>query len=273
VDGALAFGNLGVTVVGTCRESVVISRADTYLYAGASGATIEAPAGGDFALVLRGTHVKITGLTVKGGLYIPSGAHVTVSSSRVTGSGRDGIFMNGGTLVLEGSTVDAHQASGVFAYEGSTVILRDSTIENNQRHGVWLDMATAVVDRCRIRNNPRNGLGLGFGSTAQVLSSTIENNGHEYLWSGIEVGVGSRLSLGTAADWGPNVIRRNVEGITVSNGSLATAGGQLPVAIISESSDAGVDCNPPTGNTAVLVELFESIVLENNVIDTNCPGF
>ena len=104
-----------------------------------------------------------------GGIYHESGARLVIRESTIrdnvaaNGGSGGGLFVNGGTVTVERSTISGNQAddqSGAFHVQGSaTVTLTNTTVSGNQTLGS-LTNAVYIVS----------------GSTVKLFNSTVTNN-------------------------------------------------------------------------------------------------
>ncbi|MEO8392801.1 MAG: S8 family serine peptidase, partial [Chloroflexota bacterium] len=170
---------------------VILGGAGTLTING-NGATITRSAGAPtFRImeVISGANLTLNGVTLSNGSSATNGA---------------GLYNNGGTVVLDSSTISGNTGSGLIVSIG-TATVTNSTISGNAGSGIGITSSTVTITNSTISGNTTSsfggGLAIGFTlvngvvkqSAVTVLNSTISGNtatygGGIYTQSGVTIG-------------------------------------------------------------------------------------
>jgi len=168
-----------------------------------------------------------------GGLYIASGATVTLSDSRViankAGDAGGGIYVDGGTLIIEETIISDNSAQtsggGVGANNKATVQITGSEISGNTATtnggGLSLVSTQATITRSTIADNQAGNRGGGIdlsgaGTSVTLMASTVSGN--------MASGQGGGIYAGGDLDVITSTVAQNMAG--TNGGGLAVAPGR-----------------------------------------------
>jgi hypothetical protein len=216
-ENAAATGDLDITASATITG------------AGSVGTIIDA-AGLDRVLeVLNASTVALRGVTLRGGvtasdgggLYVNSGATVTVATAILTANsaGSGGAVRNQGNLTLDqvrlmGNAAGVH--GGGFYNDGTAIVTKSLIDSNSAQHGGGvrvLASATLVVTNTTVSgNSASSGNGGGFNVNGSLTLTNVTISGN--------TASGSGGGVHRANGGGPNVSLRN----TVISGNAAPTG-------------------------------------------------
>ncbi|MBN2023349.1 MAG: right-handed parallel beta-helix repeat-containing protein, partial [Pirellulales bacterium] len=233
-----------------------------------------------------GAVADISGLTITGGsatygggIYLNSGAELTLSECAITGNiatmyGGGGIESHGGSLtvidsLIAGNTATGNHGGGILSgYSGSAVTIVNSIISNNTAGiyggGICLNLGKLdVTNGSIISDNTATSSGGGIygntGTEINISSSTISDNESGYCGGGVYGYTdsvitidSSTLSGNTAAASGGGMVGYNnevhVDGSTFHDNEATNHGGAIYI-----GSGAALDVADSvfTDNTAV----------------------
>jgi len=212
-----------------------------------------------------------------------TGGMVTIENNAVTGSGRYGIYLQGGKtdLNVENVTIIDNTKSGIFFNYGKAFTIRNSTIDGNGGGIIYSGSATgdAVVEDNIIINNIGSGVSISLaeGKSATVANNKIDNNAGSYS-DGISVYIAGSGGLMTIEN-NPvtrsgryGIYLRNVKtGSTVSDFNVQNSGSYGLYAV---SSDLNVENVTITDNTKSGIHFTsgKAFTIRNSTIDGNSGG-
>ena len=259
-----------ILVRGICRENLVLpAEMHDVTLDGGGKAAIVAPNERQPVLTISGRKITVRGIGLAGG--------------------RDGIaVMNGGTVVLDGVTVEDNGSAGqpgsgigISVDQQATATIVNATVRRNAAGGILVQGATArigVLEQAKtvaantIADNGGAGIVVAGGARADVVGATISRNKGD----GIRVAGHSQLH---AAD---NAIEGNdLNGIAVTESSvadLATVNGtpRKPNRTGADAKGAayGIACSlgaELTGARGTLAGRRGAIDLDASCIDRSTP--
>ena len=163
-----------------------------------------------------------------GGVYIRSGAYVTMHNTTVTGNSAQawggGVYVTGSTLIASESAIDSNVVTlatakgvGLCALGASSVDLRQCSISANVATAYGTELGGGVYatgagteayfERCVIAENVAGYGGAiytGTGSAAEVANCTITGNGDNGLkaYDGVNHYAGSTITIWNTILWG-----------------------------------------------------------------------
>ena len=218
--------------------------------------------------------------TVEGnliGVGVNLGSRVSLWHSTVRNNGHHGVFANGGSVLLNNTTVEGNAGAGVMGWTDGQIGVEASTIQGNTQGGISLQQATVQVDQDSfITGNSQSGIGLWFGARANLRHVTIEDND-----VGITAYGGSVVLFGGDSQTTATIIRGNHgDGVQLNDTSVAGAGSTTGV-LITGNAQHGVFCAPAPAVAQITTaggpsnySLNASNVLGNTVApQISCPGF
>jgi nitrous oxidase accessory protein NosD len=269
---ALAQAKPGVKILirGLCRENLVLpAELHDVTLDGGGKAAIVAPNERQPVLSIAGRKITVRGLGIAGG--------------------RNGIdVVNGGTVVLDGVTIEDNGTAGqpgsgigINVDQRSTAAIVNATVRRNASVGILVQNAAArigfveqtkTVTANTIADNGSTGILVTDGGRADIIGATISRNKGD----GIRVARGSQLE---AAD---NTIEANdLNGIAVTEDSiahLATVSGaaRKPNRTGTDAKDAayGIDCSlgaELTGARGTLAGRQGVTNLDKTCVDRSVP--
>lgn len=238
--------------------------------AGPAGGTVTIDANGASRVleVFYGVNVTLRNLTITGG------------NASTDGYGGGGI-LNAGSLTIQDCAVTANRsprpAGGILNTNGGTLILQDTTVSDNTAEGgsgggIFSDLegALTIQDSTVARNQASEDGGGVFSSGALTIDNgTIKENGARYMGGGIFSGSYSEGDV--LGGGGPVTITRSlIAGNAVSGTDVADGmGGGLYLAAsdvtITESTISGNGAHAGGG----LVNAFGALTLERSTVSGN----
>jgi len=261
-------GLVSITITGTCHESILTSRSNTWFRGAQPGAGITAATASPNSIALsvtQATRVFVDGLTLSGGgfgIKVTGNAWVRVAGGALNGNLVSGAFADEGTIILLNTTVADNGGPGVLVWPGSTIRIDGGLITNNATSGVELHGGVAQVSLgARIAGNQRGGLVL-HASTIDVRAATIEGNTGD----GVQASVGSRVVLNNGA-----LIQNNTgNGLMLSDTSVAYGLGAGPGMRIIANGGWGLFCSPAPAVAQYLTPLAD--ISGNHAGNVSCPS-
>jgi hypothetical protein len=169
--------SLDINIVGTCTESVNVTRDNISLHAASTGSGLIAASSGQPVISVEGRHVQIDGLTIVGGsgLWV-QGGWVQAQGVNISG-GSDAVTANdGGNASVFDSTL-AGTNSVVSAGQGGSVQLGNVTVQGSSG-GFAINASTGgtvSVGQSTISGG-RDGVIANPGGSAQIFNTTIEDS-------------------------------------------------------------------------------------------------
>ena len=238
-----------IVVTGTCNQNIVIRKDDVTLQ---GGIYVGPDPNQDTISVQGARRVSIKGATVGGarhGVVALQGASLTIESSTIQANSQIGVVsVYGSSITVNLSTIQNNGLQGVVAADNSALILTNSTVTNNGSTGVVVVRSSSarigvnlssVPGPNVIKNNGGSGVYVGRSSHALIDGNTIESNSS----SGISV-------EGASATVTNNIIRANQgKGISVSSSGNARIG--------------VTDRDQPQGNT-IESNVYDGIQISNS---------
>lgn len=243
----------GVTLVTLTAEISISNPADelTINGNGANITTIDGGSASNRIFNLTNAAVTINGVTLSGG--------------RTTGHG-GGIHASGGTLVLNGVTVQNNQATsnstssnggGVYVTGGAaTAVITNSTFTNNSAYscgGFAVNIGTAFIANSTFSDNTARGLiggGLCGQNSSDITVRNITVTGNRVTGAPLTgaMGGGGIRAHGTL-DIGNSIVAGNIAtapggtDVRLDSGTITSAGGNL----IGNNADANTSTFATTG--------------------------
>ena len=202
-----------ITVKGTCKENVKITKNDLIIDGKGTGAIAAPNSTTANAITLHGDGNTLKGLHISGGyagVAVGVGMH-TLSGNAFTGSGQIGILViNSGTALIIGNTVANQPAHGIVVADGGTArigfsagwdtVAVPNTISSNKGAGIMVTRGGfARIVGNTITGNTMGGIIVGRVSHADIANNEINNNQGD----GITVHSNSGINLG--ADTGTDI--------------------------------------------------------------------
>lgn len=228
-----------LSVVGSCRENIVIQSVDRLTLIAKNGASITDHSGGTLAVVdIEDSHsVTLQGFTINGG-----SAGVSCGTSSV--------------CYLTGNTVQDVLGVGVSVSGGSHVFLESNVIQNNAGAGAIAGDGSQMFSSNDVfQNNATQGVNLGSGAYFVASNSSFLNNGvgilavasNLFLHGGTiisgSVGNGMTLLADSTVSFRDNttVTGNGGEGVHLEDASFA---GFQSATVTGNSGGLDVDCAP-----------------------------
>jgi len=199
--------------------------------------------GANWGIGVDGAVFQCGDCTVEGnsmGVGVNLGSRVALWHSTVRNNDHHGVFVNGGSVLLNNTTVERNAGAGVFGWNGGQIGVSGSTIKGNLGGGITLQLATVQVDQGSfITGNSQSGIGLYFGARANLRHVTIEDND-----GGVTANGGSVVLLGGDTEATATIIRGNHgDGVQLHDTSVAGASNTNGVQITANTQQ-GVFCAP-----------------------------
>ena len=212
-----------------------------------------------------------------------TGGMVTIENNAVTGSGRYGIYLQGGKtdLNVENVTIIDNTKSGIFFNYGKAFTIRNSTIDGNGGGIIYSGSATgdAVVEDNIITNNIGSGVSISLaeGKSATVKNNKIDNNAGSYS-DGISISIAGSGGLMTIEN-NPvtrsgryGIYLRNVKtGSTISDFNVQNSGSYGLYAVSSDLNVENVTITDNT-NSGIYFTSGKAFTIRNSTIDGNGGG-
>ena len=187
ISRALAHAPPGREVVliirGTCNESVLIDRDDVVLQGDADvGGTVNGPEATVDTILIMGSRITLSGLTVTGGqngITAWGANNVSIARSMVQGAAKDGIKVVGSQSVwLEGSRIERNAGAGIDLERAASLMFANTVVTANGGAGLHVgEKSNVSAWDNTISHNGANGVDVFDGSNASLWGSTITDNG------------------------------------------------------------------------------------------------
>jgi hypothetical protein len=260
-----------ITIRGTCREAVMINNPNTFLSGEQPGDGLAlGPGDSGTVLAIQAEGVSINTLTVTGGrIGISTGIRAASLLRQVTISGSTwaGIWLNGGSIELDHSTITGTSNAGIWAWKNAVATVNASTISANSFAGVYAERSTVMLDQGTVLSGNGTGLSLNNGSSASMNVATISQN----QGFGVTIWQASTASLGNGT-----VITGNAgDGINLKDtgvlagGSFGAAGSG---AHVLNNGGFGVFCSGAPATAQILGVTWGGVVVSGNTGgNVNCP--
>jgi hypothetical protein len=223
-----------VTVVGSCRENILIKSMDRLTLITKKGASITDRSNGSLAVVdIEDSHsVTLQGFTINaGGAGVACGtASVCYLTGNTIQGGGLGVGMGGGSHAFLESNVIQNSFRGAFV-DGSQMFSSNDVFQGNADKGVIAFVAAYFeASNSSFLNN---AVGIeAAGGTVQLVGGTISGNG----------GNGMTLVGGASALFrGPTITGNGWDGVYLEDGSFA---GFLAANITGNLSGLDIECAP-----------------------------
>ncbi|MBW4647730.1 MAG: DUF1565 domain-containing protein [Kastovskya adunca ATA6-11-RM4] len=228
-------------------------------YASGQAATSQQPPGSSQNVAILALHPSgLTGVTVTNpnpqgyGLWIESSASA-IADNTFTGSGQDGIFVNGdSTPIIRSNYIDENGANGMTVAGTARPEVRENVFENT---GIGMSIIENSAPQLLGNRISSNRYGVVVSANARpVLRNNLIADSQE---DGLVISTTSRPDLGTAAVPGNNTFRGN-RGTDInsqaSESAIATLDNQprpvsTPSPSVSPSTVASTPAPPPPDPT------------------------
>jgi hypothetical protein len=214
-----------ITVVGTCKERVLVRRDRTFIRGATVTDGLQSPFPSQQALVFIGRMFTLRDISVRGTIAA-WGPSFTLTGVTITDCASDsGLNVSAYFGILDRSTITGCR-NGVMISGGGTLAVRNSVIEGNSFIGVQVSGGQLDLNESVIRNNASFGLWVQAG-----LINVGANEGQSVRIEGNRSGVGVN-SGGSFNANGPGVlIGGNADvGVAIFDGASAVLGGGARVA-------------------------------------------
>lgn len=170
-----------LTIIGSCRENVSVSRDDVTLQGDKKvGGAVRAPDANTAAITILGNRVTIERVSVSGGsegILVHGAFNAVISNSTVQNTKRNAIFVLVGHARILNNTIGYAGIHGV-SLQGGNVLLSNNLIQYNTVAGVHLEQTSNVnAVNNTISGNGSNGVEMRWNSHGQLIGNTISGNG------------------------------------------------------------------------------------------------
>ena len=253
IDSTAAGGTLTVPPC-VYKESITLRRS---IILKANGATIDGENSRSTGVTVTGNDVTIVGLTVK---RIKSGAHVGainlqsgnrftlrdavvrdsstvclglhggtkahITSTELTGCGKEGYFLNGmSDSLLDHNRIHHNnmdraydwfvEAGGGKTMASDGITFEANVVAYNRGPGIWFDegASNATIIRNKVHHNDREGIFFEISSGARIANNSVWNNGFGFATWGWGAGISASSSDGATITG--NTVAWNARGISV----------------------------------------------------------
>jgi len=183
LEHALPARKLMLIVRGTCTESVLIDRDDVVLQGDSKvGGTVNGPDATVDTILIRGSRITISGLTITGGqngITAWGANNVSIAQSLIQGAAKDGIKVVGSPSVwLEWSRIERNGGAGINLERAASLMFANTVITGNGGAGLHVGEKSNVSGWDNtISYNGSNGVDIFDGSNASLWGNTITDNG------------------------------------------------------------------------------------------------
>jgi hypothetical protein len=225
-----------ITVLGSCKDNVVIRSMDRLTLITRKGASITDRSNGALAVV-----------------DIEDSQRVTVQGFTINGGAQGILCSTASVCYLTGNTIQGPGHFGVNVVRGSRAFLESNVIQNWSR-GAFIDRSAEVFSSNDVfQGNGGSAIVVINRSYFETLNSTLDNNGFgiEAGGSGVYLAGGSIsgnstdgvrvLAASEAIFSGPTITANGGLGVLVKDGSFA---GFLAASVTGNLSGLDVDCEP-----------------------------
>ena len=208
-----------ITVMGTCKENVVIQGFDRLTLIAKPGAVITDASGGQQNAVIQindSRRISIEGFTISGGnvgVACYDYSLCRLSGNTITGTAQRGVDISDSDVTFSGDVIKNNAIQGVYATR-THIVATNLTLQENL-NGLTLFTGTLVGTGWSVSNNTQDAIFVA-SSSFQLIDSNISSNG----WSGIDATDLVDLSLEN------NTVTGNgYNGVFVGDNSVAWFGG------------------------------------------------
>ena len=225
-----------ITVVGSCRDNIVIQSMDRLTLIGRNGASITDRSSGSLTVVdIEDSHsVTMQGFTINGGaggVQCGTASVCYLNGNTIQGAVGVGVGIGGGShAFLESNVIQNNGASGSTVSDGSQMFSSNDVFQGNPAEGVDVRSAYFSASNSSFLNNT---IGVRAGaSTVQLSGGTITGSGED----------GMILRGNSSAGFfGPTITGNGGNGVHLEDGSFA---GFVAANVTGNLSGTDVDCAP-----------------------------
>lgn len=225
-----------ITVVGSCRDNIVVHSMDRLTLITKQGASITDRSGGTLPVVdiEDSQRVTLQGFTINGGgnrgVVCNTASLCYLTGNTIQGPGRFGVNVLGGSRAFLESNVIQNWGRGSFINGGAQVFSSNDVFQGNGGSAIAVLLAYFESTNSSFNNN---GDGIEAGGSGLVLyGGTISGND----------GIGVRLLGNASAGFqGPTITGNGNVGVHLEDGSFA---GFLAANITGNLSGLDIDCEP-----------------------------
>jgi hypothetical protein len=219
--GARTWGPLTITIVGTCREAVVIARDDTTLRGASAGDGLDGTTLGQDLVEVAAQRVALRQLTLRThqiALRARPGAALEARDLDIDGADF-GVYLDAGAIATVTNATIRNSVNSQVMTQGANLRLEGCLIEDGGS-GVSVGGGTASIWNCTIRRHSTWGVSIYDNANASVFESEIRGNS-----SGVYMTTGASGMLGA----GVTVAGNRAFGIQERDGSVLYLGGGLSI--------------------------------------------
>lgn len=254
INGALKLlnprGPNTITVVGTCKENVVIQSFDRLTLI-ASGASINDASDGVNPVVdiEDSTRISLQGFTINGGdigVLCSDFSLCRFKGNTIQNAVNDGLgmYIVRSQATFDHDVIQDNSGDGLDVINGSTVVSDSLSVQRNASEGIFVGFESFMVARTdTIQDNFRNGIVASQNSALAVVSSDISRNGENGVLLTRASTAVFRAPLGPA-----NVKNNGASGVLLGDLSFGEFQGLGNVIADNNTSTGGVGndvtCNP-----------------------------
>jgi parallel beta-helix repeat protein len=226
-------------VSGTCNENVRIPEQFAKITLdGGKTAAVNGPDPNGHSIEVRGRGITIKSFTVTGGrsgIAVGWGGSVLIDGNTIQNTGAHGVTLHhGSNASIINNVIQRNAGIGIEVTENSSArigilgppdrVARPNTIQNNGQEGIYVfRSSTAFIVGNQINDNRRTGIRVDRASHAEIASNVISSNGED----GVGIDKVSNVDLGTDTGTGilnlPNTTSAPNGGFAVS----CTGGGSV----------------------------------------------
>ena len=225
-----------ITVVGSCKDNIVVQSMDRLTLITKDGASITDRSNGTLPVVdIKDSHsVTLQGFTINGGaggVQCDTASVCYLTGNTIQDAVGVGVAVGGGShAFLESNVIQNNGASGSVVSDFSQMFSSDDVFQGNPAEGVDVRSAYFSASNSSFLNNT---IGVRAGaSTVGLVGGTITGSG----------GDGMILrGNSTAGFLGPTIIGNGGNGVHLEDGSFA---GFVAANITGNLSGTDVDCAP-----------------------------
>ena len=259
-----------ITIRGTCHEAVQINTNNTFISGEQAGDGLALDEDDPrTVLSIAATGGGLNNLTVTGGrIGIATGMRVAMlfRNVAISGSTWAGIWLNGGSIELDHSTITGTSGTGIWSWKNALVTINASTISANSSAGVYAERSTVMLDQGTVLSGNGTGLSLNGSSGTMNVATISQNQGF-----GMTIWRGSTASLGN----GTVITGNGGDGINLKDTSVLGGGSFGPVgsgARVQNNAGFGVFCSGPPATAQILGVTWNGVVVSGNTRgDLVCP--
>ena len=222
-----------ITVIGSCRDNVVIRSMDRLTLITKKGASITDRSKGSLPVV-----------------DIEDSQRVTLQGFTINGGDRGVVCNTASLCYLTGNTIQGPGHFGVNVLGGSRAFLESNVIQNWGR-GAFITGAQVFSSNDVFQGNGGSGIAALIGSYFESLNSTFDNNGDGIEAAGAMLlnggtvsgnsGIGLRMLGANVVFQGPTITGNGGVGVHLEDGAF---GGFLAANITGNLGGLDIDCEP-----------------------------